>query len=429
MVRPTKLFICLLLGVGLAGCEVTAPTRGPTASGGGTTPHTTGGSGGNDDPGGTDGGTISGGDGSGNGGDGGLIAHFKPALVVRATGCIMCHARVESTIITDFGHGNNYFFGAATPPGFSYQSGSIYGDHAQNWSSSRVWGQIVTPRATVAYGGIVESLAQYLRRRVASPDGIAPRPEVVEKDTVYIGAPTTVRLLELAGEMPLSHPEWKFFPAPGAEAVSGIEVEPSNRFVRNTPGAELVCSGDLFIHSVLFLNNVRLRTGNQGCRIYVTKSVFIQGAITYLGDASLRNLQITSARSVVLGMGPGAVDGGPNNTLRNRLQDFWTRFTYFTRDPSRSTQEKLDDIVNDGNAIPELRDATATGPHYRNLGFERLLLNAPNYQSRYQGEFKGVIIAEMAIASLGNFAFRFDPVFEQVPILPRLRPTDLIDIR
>ncbi|MEQ1841514.1 MAG: hypothetical protein ABL994_13985, partial [Verrucomicrobiales bacterium] len=339
------------------------------------------------------------------------------------------HGRVDSTIITDIGFGDPYFLGAGTPNGFSPHSGSIYGNHAENWATARVWGQVIVPRANVSYASVTESIAQYLRNRLGSPDGgVTPAPVVTEKDLVYIGAPTSARIMQIAGDFSPSHPEWKFASMPAAPAISGIETAPGAHFVRNVPGGELVCHGDLFVNSVLFLHQLRLRTDNGGCRIYTTKSVFIQGPIEYLGSATSRNLQITSARAIVLGMGPGAIDGGPSNTLRNRLQDFWTRFTYFTRDNSLTMQQKLDEIVNDSLWISELRDASAQAPHYRNLGFERLFLNAPNYQSRYQGQFKGVIIAEMAIGSLGNFSFRFDNVFETVPILPRLSEREMIRV-
>ena len=50
-------------------------------------------------------------------------------------------------------------------------------------------------------------------------------------------------------------------------------------------------------------------------------------------------------------------------------------------------------------------------------------------QPRYLGQFDGVIIAELALAGLGNFNFQFDPVFPQVPILPRLQPAEQLNVR
>lgn len=372
--------------------------------------------------GGTDGGSISGG-GNPGGGDGGSIYRFKPALAVRATGCIMCHGRVESNIITDFGHGDSFYFGAGV--GLHPFAGSIYGNHAENWQTAQVNGKIFVPSAP-GPNSTFPTLAEYLRAVVSPPSAGAPKPTIEEK-RIFIGAPLASRLLAIAGTFPTEHPEWKVVTATNGFPMTGLQLAPGGRYVQNTPGQEFVCSGDVVVNSVLFLNELRLRTDNRGCRLYVTQSVFIQGPITYLGTASDRNLQITSSRAIVMGLGPGATSGA-SNTLRDRLQDFWTRAGYFTRDTSRSTQEKLDDVVLDGSYIADLKDASAQLPMRRAVGFERLFLNAPNYQSRYQGEFRGVIVAEFALASLGQFAFHFDEVFSRVPVLPLIRESEMIRV-
>src|SRR5690242_2738538 len=49
-----------------------------------------------------DGGTLAG-NRSGSGADGGVISRIRPALAIRASGCILCHGQVEANIITDFG--------------------------------------------------------------------------------------------------------------------------------------------------------------------------------------------------------------------------------------------------------------------------------------------------------------------------------------
>jgi hypothetical protein len=359
--------------------------------------------------------------------DGGFISYFKPALVVRGTGCIMCHGRFESNVVTDFGFGSSYYFGGQTVAGFSPFTNHIYGDHAENWQTAKIWGKVITPRAPFSYstgsGQVNTTLANYLRSKLSSPDATTAAPVVEEANNVYIGAPTSARILQVAGAMPVEHPQWKHISVPATD-VTGLELAPGNQYVQNKPGEELVCAGDLIVDGVLFLNQLRLRTDNRGCRIYVTKSVFIQGPISYLGAAIHRNLQISSARAIIMGLGPSATDGGASNTLSNRLRDFFTRPGYFTRDESGSTQEKLERIVQDGSYIVDLIDASAQAPHGRQVSFERLFLNAPNYQSRYLGQFKGVIVSEFALGSLGNFAFRFDSVFEHVSILPLLLPTE-----
>jgi hypothetical protein len=67
-------------------------------------------------------------------------------------------------------------------------------------------------------------------------------------------------------------------------------------------------------------------------------------------------------------------------------------------------------------------------PTGRVVSFERLLINTPNFNSRYQGEFKGVIIAEMALGSLGDFSFKFDDIFSRVFVLPLLNNNEILRV-
>ena len=56
------------------------------------------------------------------------------------------------------------------------------------------------------------------------------------------------------------------------------------------------------------------------------------------------------------------------------------------------------------------------------IPFERLLVNAPNIQSRYIGKYSGVVIAEIALFAPGELVFEYDPIFNSIPILPILPP-------
>lgn len=362
-----------------------------------------------------------------SGSDGGSIAHFKPALAVRGTGCIMCHGKVEANIITDFGYGNSYYFGQSGVGGLNEFSGSIYGDHAQNWATGAVWGKIFVPQAPVTLSGMPATLASYLSGVVTPPDAMTAKPAVVPQSSIYIGAPTANRILAAAGSFPNGHWKYTSYTTTG---FNGLEVSANQKYVQNVQGIPFVCEGDLIVNDVLFLDHLQLQTNNNGCRIYVTKSVFIQGPITFLGSDPYRNLQITSSRMVGMGMGYGNVDSMgtiiANNSLVNRFQTMWTVPGFFTREAG-STTDKLNTILNESFDIPTLTDANSQ-PEGRGVAFQRLLINTPNFQSRYQGEFKGVIIAELALASLGDFAFKFDDVFSHVPILPLIPETDYLSI-
>ncbi len=71
-------------------------------------------------------------------------------------------------------------------------------------------------------------------------------------------------------------------------------------------------------------------------------------------------------------------------------------------------QTKIQGVLLDASCRPE----------GRSVSFDRILLNAPSVQSRYEGDIIGTIIAEYSIMSLGKFKFQYDEVFDKVPILP-----------
>ena len=117
---------------------------------------------------------------------------------------------------------------------------------------------------------------------------------------------------------------------------------------------------------------------------------------------------------------------GAINSIRNRFVDMWTR-------PSNSSRGSVSPaalgnaVVQDASVIGVLKDAECR-PEGRSVGFERLLLNAPEVHSRYQGHFKGTIIAEYALISLGAFDFDYDPVFSSVQVLPMLEKVKILKV-
>lgn len=359
---------------------------------------------------------------------------LKPALAVRGTGCIMCHASISSNVITDFGYGDSYFFGGPELPPVDHTS--IYADDKTDpaWKYIRRLGdEVIVPRASTAHLSKVgaPTLADYLAGVLAA----SSYPEVnttkvTEVDRVYIGAPAAAKIL-LSARM-----------VPGLEAVKYIPDfnQPSTppALIRklgsgldhytNDPGQEFVCSGDLVVDGVVYLNRPVIRS-ETGCRIYATGSVFVTGPITYSGgNEERRNLQIVSARSINMGLGRNTCGTKliGSDSLLNRLQSEYRRRYFETRgEPNKTVQQKLDDIVADYNKVGYLLDASCdtTG---REVGFERLILNAPIVFSRYTGGFRGSVIAEIALMSLDQFIFEFDPVFTKEAVLPLLSPEDYL---
>jgi hypothetical protein len=170
-----------------------------------------------------------------------------------------------------------------------------------------------------------------------------------------------------------------------------------------------------------------------GCRIYATGPVFLQGAITYKNRGSSTdktNLQLVSAKAILLGAGDKSCDSTyKDSPLSRRLISGLAVSTYWTREAVKMslTPPKWGETVYaEGKQIPDLEDA---GCREDNLSFSRLLLNAPQVHSRYKGDFKGLIIAELVLFRLGKSNFEFDPVFKSVPVLPRLKDADYLVVK
>lgn len=367
------------------------------------------------------------------------LVSLKPALAVRGTGCIMCHATISSNVITDFGYGDSYFFGGPTLAPVDHTS--IYSDESTDpaWKyAKRLGAEVIVPQASTAHLSKVgaPSLAAYLQGALASATSANVKStRITEVDSVYIGAPSASRILSAA----------RF--TPGLEAVKYIpdfnqpaftpalihkaEVAGQNHYT-NDPSQNFICSGDLIVDGVVFLNNLVVES-DTGCRIYATGSVFVRGPVSYVnGNAARRNLQIVSARSINLGLGRNtcAAPQIGTDSLLNRLQTEDRRKFFATRgEPEKTTQQKLDDIVADYQKIGGgLLDAACdtTG---RSVGFERLILNAPIIFSRYTGGFKGSMISEIALMSLDQFVFEFDPIFSKETVLPLLSPNDYLVVK
>lgn len=372
-----------------------------------------------------------------------VINNMKPALAVRATGCIMCHSNIKSNIITDFGYGNNYFFGGypgTLPNGFTNTQGkSIYGDYDFSQGGNVNWGgstiasgtQVIVPKApTIGLDISSPSLAAYLTT-ILSDNENATGVTVKEVSEVFIGAPTRNRIVEISG---VSKNEMKYIPSVSGKALLGLASKAGlgGSFYTNDPSSPLVCDGDIIIDGVLYLNQPKIQTTN-GCRIYVTGSVFVSAPLSFLDLQATSNLQITSARMVALGVGHSCSNEDYSNSIDTRLtydgDNEGRHKGFFTRNLG-SPDAMLKSQKSDADLVKTLPDATCTKGG-RGASFERLLVNAPVVHNRYNGQFKGLMISEIALLALNALKYEFDPVFSnpKVRILPLLKSSDFLEIK
>jgi hypothetical protein len=120
------------------------------------------------------------------------------------------------------------------------------------------------------------------------------------------------------------------------------------------------------------------------------------------------------------------------DSARMRLRYWWARPGYFFRTDTRPGDVILSEIHQQMESTigPQLDASCEEGG--RNKSFERILVNAPLIESRYSGGFKGSIIGEVVLMSLGlkvndsRFRFEYDPVFDGVPVLPMLTEQDFL---
>ncbi len=370
---------------------------------------------------------------------GNIINELQPALAVRGIGCMSCHADVRSNIITDYGlggngHGHDYYFE-------QIPLDSLYADRADGLNTLNLssTSKLILPRASVptqianTYG--VSNLVDYARGRLATSVHPGARTAaVVEVEKVEIRIPNANRLRQAFGfpsSAYLYDGDVKTSPA-----LSGLNYEPNKKLftVQN-----MTCDGDLFLEGTVLLKNASISSVT-GCRLYVTGSVFIQGELLSkgIGGSDQHNVQIVSARSIWSGNGVTKKDGAYCDTptswvVQNQAAaSFELRIDHFNvrKTPTRAFGdfENLAALVRQERAqLPEIQDAACT-PKGRAIERKRLLLAAPVISDRYNGNFSGAIIAEVALTALGTFKFEFDPTFRTVSIFSKLESNELVNI-
>lgn len=311
-----------------------------------------------------------------------IIRDLKPALVVRGPGCFTCHADVKSSIITDVGLGNSFYRKTQTVY-------SIYGFEQMSLASDA---KVYVPKTE-------DDLTSYISTVNKFP--------VETRKSIYIGAPTADRLHAIFG-----NDATKFIAGQSGAAAPTL----SGGNGAYTLSGDVSCDGDLFIDGNLHLKGVSLQT-TKGCRLYVTGVVFLTRGLTVSGGDNA-NLQISSAISINMG---------------TDIADIYSR--YIERKDSQIPLRNYANPSNYGNIVLNAANtftdliSADDEPGGREKAFSRLLLNAPRVDSHYNGSFTGVVIAEAALMSVGDFSFTFDSVFAKVPILPQLSGTDYLDVQ
>lgn len=293
-----------------------------------------------------------------------ILTEFKPALAVRGVSCTMCHAKINGTTISDMGYsdGTDNFH--------------LNDNYGSNWDPQFIQGDILVPQNLPS-------------DRVAQLSRITHFGNLIKKSRLYIGAPSPEDIRRAAKLDSSSQIKWI--------NSSGSGLSPSGAAGVFVNSGTLNCDGDVAVSGIVHLKNVQVKT-QKGCRITATGSIFITGGISFVNGSADANLQLISSTAVLFGFS--------QRTLQERES---------RTGAVRSSQVTPGHLVTEANRVSGLVDADDSN---LKVHFERILANAPYVQSRYNGAFKGTIIAEIALMRLGEFEFSFDPVFTRVPVIP-----------
>ncbi len=409
---------------------------------------------------------------------GNIVNLMQPALAVRGISCITCHSQIASNVITDYGAGHPWYFDFKSIDSYYFErvddghgSNGLNSIHLLNDSKLFV-PKVALPaefKTTFPDFANLNSLVDFVKKRF---EGSANKAEqAVEVEDLKINLPTAQRLREVFGNPNQSAvylPDTQHSPP-----LTGLLESADKKVFRIN---QLECDGDLFLDGSVVFTNARVKSLN-GCRIYATGSVFVQGALISepIGSSNDYNTQILSATSIWLGSGKmyndqgnfceidsttnlgtgwyyanraslGCTDSANNSykcdSLNGRMYHTRLRNSFSVNvAPTVSTLEALMgqkawDSSNDGSMVVErfnvetvlgspLRDASCEAAG-RDVDFTRILLAAPYVNSRYKGDFEGAIIAEISLMSLGDFKFVFHDVFKTVSIFSLLESDELI---
>jgi len=264
------------------------------------------------------------------------------------------------------------------------------------------------------------------------PGRTPPQTQIREISSVTITAPTETEIRNLlpAGK------HLSYRPSTGTDIKTLSGFSEYGGFYGNVAGLTMKCDGDLIVDGPIYFKNLNLET-HEGCRIYTTGTVIIEGpqgttlhrtGITYSADVNA-NLQITSSRAILFGLGkctnPAASGANASDGM------FPVRIGRESETPGLPSLSGpvLADyhlmVDANGKELPsDAGDCANSHDPRRSVDFSRILANAPRVDTRYTGNFKGVIISKFSLMSLGDFSYIYDETFDGVSkILPLIPET------
>jgi hypothetical protein len=371
------------------------------------------------------------------------LQNHEAVFAVRNLSCALCHSKVDSNIISDFGIGSgditadesmrdlltvvnikegtpgNPYYIATHPPEFSgkfivpagdVSIGKNYLEADQTLNCSIAASTMSTTMTKTSLIGALKKCVEAKFKWAADTEKFVAK-EKVEINPV--SSPSEVKAL--ADQNLISA---KGFAPLAAATIDGITGSASTGF---KAAAAVNCEGAIVFDGPVLLQNTVINT-KKGCRIYSTASIFIFDAVTVSGPAESANLQLLSPIYVGFDMpvmGQCNADWTDCLTGEGILQ--WRLVTYGggrLQKFSRGTGAEVYAAVKADGTKLGINSLKGSG----NKDYSRIAVSAPVVYSRSAGKFSGVIIAEQFLGKIGGLSFGFDPVFKAGENAPSLYP-------
>lgn len=191
------------------------------------------------------------------------------------------------------------------------------------------------------------------------------------------------------------------------------------------------CFGDIIVQAPLLLVDATILTNQQGCRIYSTSSVFVQGTLAAKDENQNDSfVEISSASAVIFGFskfslgvktdGTGRRATGTQGLLDETFaSQSGSPFLTSHHDAPGSTIPALNTIARNAelvalHPINNIYDAGNASNGF--FPFSHLAVHAPYVFSNYAGLFSGSIVSEVALFTQLNFTV--DSIFKGAPFFP-----------
>jgi hypothetical protein len=340
----------------------------------------------------------------------------EAVFAVRNVACALCHAKIDSNIISDFAINSdktsaahvfdqiNYSMNHAkagtqsisgkfiVPAGDTYVAAASAAGKVSNCSFDSL-GKVAPSYVEVS---VLDSLNKCVKPFINWSN---PAEAFVARKSVEIApvnSPDTIRSLADAAKLTTTG-----YAAVQASTITGLTRNQNGGIVA---AATLPGEGAVVADGPLLLKNVTIQT-TKGCRIYSTASIFVFGNLTVSGPAESAHVQLMSP--VFVGFEISSADAD------KRLQHGVNKLYSYSIGTALSVANKI------------TADATKVGAQAGGAGafsYTKVAASAPVVYSRSSGQFSGVIIAEQFLGRIGSLNFVFDPVFKKGPSAPQLFP-------